>query len=81
MGTLCQFRIVLRHLVEGHVPKGVEVQVLSSAQVYRMKNPRFGDFLLQQTLKIFSFGFSVQTVHYIGGSYGDKCKTSGFLHH
>jgi hypothetical protein len=37
-------------MVEGHVPQGVEVQVLSSAQVYRMKNPRFGDFLLPEEL-------------------------------
>jgi hypothetical protein len=32
-------------MVEGHVPQGVEVQVLSSAQAFRMKNPQFGDFL------------------------------------
>ena len=32
-------------MVEGHVPKGVEVQVLSSAQeVFQKENPHTGDF-------------------------------------
>jgi len=35
-------------MVEGHVPKGVEVQVLSSAQVDGRKNPRAGDFLFTE---------------------------------
>jgi hypothetical protein len=35
-------------MVEGHVPQGVEVQVLSSAQLFiGVKNPRFGDFCLR----------------------------------
>jgi hypothetical protein len=40
-------------MVEGHVPKGVEVQVLSSALKVE-KIPRFaGDFcLIAQTLKV-----------------------------
>jgi hypothetical protein len=33
-------------MVEGHVPQGVEVQVLSSA-LEDVKNPRCGDFLFQ----------------------------------
>jgi len=38
-------------MVEGHVPKGVEVQVLSSRTIDR-ENPRFaGDFYLYVSLQ------------------------------
>jgi hypothetical protein len=47
--TLCLIFEKSRNLVEGHVPQGMEVQVLSSAQAFRIKNPLFfGDFLFPE---------------------------------